>query len=73
VSSREVRYRRFLIRLRKARIDAGMTQVEVAEVLGKPQSYVSKVETGERYLDVIEAMDLARACKKSLGHLLRGL
>lgn len=34
-----------------------MTQVELAQRLGKPQSYVSKVEILERRLDVIELMD----------------
>jgi len=48
------RYQEFLVRLRRARLDAGMTQVEVAKALDKPQSYVSKCETGERRVDVTE-------------------
>jgi transcriptional regulator with XRE-family HTH domain len=31
-----------------------MTQAELAERLGKPQSYVSKVERGERIIDLVE-------------------
>jgi transcriptional regulator with XRE-family HTH domain len=45
-----------LIEQRKA---AGMTQSEVAEKLGRPQSYIAKVEGGERRLDVIELVELA--------------
>lgn len=47
-----------------ARKSAGITQVELAERLGKPQSFVSKVERGERRLDVIEFCQVAEA----LGH-----
>jgi len=43
-----------------ARRDAGLTQQTLAARLGKPQSYVSKVERGERRIDVIEFLALAR-------------
>ncbi len=36
-----------------------MTQVQIAEALGKPQSYVSKYERGERRLDFSEFVELA--------------
>jgi len=44
-----------------ARKRSGKTQQEVADRLGKPQSYVAKVEGGERRLDVVEFVTLARA------------
>ena len=44
-----------------ARKQACLTQVEVADKLGRPQSYVSKYERGERRLDVIEFLDVAQA------------
>jgi len=47
-------YRRMLGRLRAAREAAQLTQTQVAAKLGKPQSYVSKVENGERRIDPIE-------------------
>lgn len=40
-----------LIEIRK---EAGITQQELADILDRPQSYVAKVETGERRLDVVE-------------------
>jgi len=39
---------------------AGLTQSQVAERLGRPQSYVSKFERGERRLDVIEFLEVCR-------------
>lgn len=39
----------------------GLTQVDVANRLKKPQSYVSKYERGERRLDVVEFVDVTRA------------
>jgi transcriptional regulator with XRE-family HTH domain len=45
----------------EARVKAGLTQVQVAERLGKPQSFVSKYENGERRLDVVEFVKVADA------------
>ena len=42
-----------------AREKSGLTQVEVANRLQKPQSYVSKYERGERRLDFVEFVALA--------------
>ena len=53
-------YREFLKRLRAAREAAGLTQVQVAKKLKKPQSWVSKSETGERRLDPVELCELAK-------------
>jgi len=47
-------YRKLIDALKSARITAGMTQQQVADALGKPQSFVAKVEGYERRLDVIE-------------------
>lgn len=54
------RYDAFRLLLIAKRKEAGLTQVAVADALGKPQSYVSKYEKGERRLDFIEYLDLAR-------------
>lgn len=47
-------YSLFLEHLRKAREEQGLTQTEVAERLGQTQSFVSKVERGERRIDIVE-------------------
>lgn len=40
--------------LRQVRLDAGLTQLQLAEKIGQRQSYVSKYENGEQRLDLIE-------------------
>jgi transcriptional regulator with XRE-family HTH domain len=52
------RYKLIIQRLKQARLASGLNQSEVSEVLKRPQSFVSKVENGERRLDVLETMDL---------------
>jgi transcriptional regulator with XRE-family HTH domain len=47
--------------LKSMRTQVGITQVEVARRLKKPQSYVSKLESGERSLRVAEVFDYAQA------------
>jgi len=54
-------YQRLCAVLRELRLEAGLTQVQVAEQLGVPQSFVSKYESGERRLDVIELHHVAEA------------
>ena len=47
--------------LARMRQESGLTQVDIARTLGVPQSFVSKVETGERSLRLYEQFDYARA------------
>ena len=53
-------FRRLLVEARKT---AGLTQDELARQLSRTQSYVSKYERGERRLDLIEFLELARVLK----------
>lgn len=53
-------YQSVINALKGARKQQGITQVQLAEVLGKPQSFIAKVESGERRLDVVEFVHLAR-------------
>jgi len=63
-------YKDIIERLKTARIEAGLAQQEVADKLGKPQSYISKIESGERRLDVAELKNLAKIYKKSVNFFL---
>ncbi|WP_159127950.1 helix-turn-helix domain-containing protein [Acinetobacter sp. 8I-beige] len=56
-SLHDPRYRALINKLRKIRESKGMTQVELASSLKKPQSYIAKVENFERRLDIIELHD----------------
>jgi transcriptional regulator with XRE-family HTH domain len=67
------RYERLRALLVKAREDSGLTQVEVCERLGRPQSFLSKIERGVRSLDVIEFIEIARAIGSDPSALIRKL
>lgn len=56
-AAHDPRYLEFVARLRRTRKDRGITQARLADLLGKPQPYVSKVETCERRIDVVEAAE----------------
>jgi transcriptional regulator with XRE-family HTH domain len=47
--------------LRATREEKGLTQMELAAALGKPQSFISKIESGERRLDLVELREVCRA------------
>lgn len=53
-------YQLVITALKNARKARGITQAQLAEALGKPQSFIAKVENGERRLDVVEFVHLAR-------------
>ena len=57
------RYRWVIEQLIEARKRQALTQQAVADMLGKPQQYVSRYETGERRLDIFEFIDVASALK----------
>lgn len=58
-------------RLKKARVEADMEQSEVAKQLGKTQSYVSKIEIGQRRIDVIQLKEFAKIYKKDLEFFIK--
>jgi transcriptional regulator with XRE-family HTH domain len=60
------RYRRLCELLRELRHEAGLTQVQVAAALDEHQSFVSKYESGERRLDIIELEEILRALNASM-------
>jgi len=70
---RSIPYQRLIALLVDARKDAQMTQQDLSARLGKPQSYVSKYERGERRLDVIEFLQITLNLKTDPYLLLREL
>ena len=67
-SSRYYVFRALMVSAREA---AGLTQVQVAERLGKPQSFVSKYERGERRLDFTEFLELADLLGIDIGKFVK--
>lgn len=55
----DARYQQVIEALRAARIDGKLTQATLADRLGRRQQFVSKYESGERRLDIVEFLDVA--------------
>lgn len=64
---RQILLQSLLVEARKA---TGLTQAELAEALGKPQSFVAKYENGERRIDVVEFVDITAVLGISTSDLL---
>lgn len=63
-------YQSIIKTLKARRIELKITQAQLAQVLGKPQSFVSKIESGERRLDIIEFVHIARQLSLDLNAVL---
>jgi transcriptional regulator with XRE-family HTH domain len=63
-------YQYLLKRLRAARRQAGLTQVQVAKALARPQSFVTKCELGERRIDPVDLQRFAKLYRKPLAYFL---
>jgi transcriptional regulator with XRE-family HTH domain len=46
--------------LKAARLNSGLKQTQIAKALGKPQSYISKCEKGDRTVDAVELQEFAK-------------
>lgn len=64
------KYARLLTALRAARLEAGMTQTEVAQRFGAHAPFVSKCESGERRIDVVELAAFCRIYGVTLAEFL---
>lgn len=63
-------YKDVIDKLKKARVESSLKQEDVAEKLRKPQSYISKIERGERRVDVTELKELAKIYKKDINFFI---
>jgi transcriptional regulator with XRE-family HTH domain len=64
-------YATLVEKLKRARLEAGLTQVTAAKKLKCSQSYISKVEAGELRLDVIELQQFADLYRKDMSYFLQ--
>ena len=67
------RYQALRIALMAARNTAGLTQMQMAEKLGVGQSYISKIERGESYVDIMTFADWCLACGQRPNEVLEQL
>lgn len=71
VDRRRPEYERLRTTLRQLRQERGLSQEQLAARLGVRQEWISRYEVGERRLDVVELVELARALEVSLAEILR--
>ena len=57
--------------LKSARVESALNQTEVAKLLGKTQSYISKIESGQLRIDIIQLNELAKLYKKDINYFLK--
>jgi transcriptional regulator with XRE-family HTH domain len=69
-SVHSAKYKRLLRRLLAARLASGLTQAEVARRFHRPQSFVSKCESGERRIDALELGEFAEIYGRPLGYFV---
>jgi transcriptional regulator with XRE-family HTH domain len=63
-------HKQLVERLIKAREAAKLRQEDVAEELGRTQSYISKIESGQRRVDIVQLQELANIYKKPLKYFI---
>lgn len=64
-------YAQFIEKLREARLELGLKQIDVAKKLKRPQSYISRVESGEYRLDIMEVKRFAKLYKKDINYFIK--
>ena len=72
-SIKEIQQERLQTLLKQIRHDRGIRQIDLAEKLGVPQSYVSKYESGDRRLDVLELRQVCDAIGISIKEFIQKL
>jgi len=64
-------HRTLVEKLKKARKESGLDQRDVAKLLGVSQSYISKMESGQRRIDIVQLKAFAKVYKKQIDYFLR--
>ena len=65
------KHKRIIKRLIQARKKSGLTQKQVAKKLARSQSYISKIESGQRKIDIIELGKFVKIYKKDINYFIK--
>ncbi|MFA6587917.1 MAG: helix-turn-helix transcriptional regulator [Patescibacteria group bacterium] len=63
-------HKKLIERIIQARKEADLSQMEAAKRLGRSQSYISKIEVGQRKIDVIELKKIAKVYNVAISSLI---
>ena len=63
-------YKAIIEKLKKARRDAGLDQIDVAKKLNRTQSYISKIESGQRKVEVLQLKKFAKIYNKDINFFI---
>jgi transcriptional regulator with XRE-family HTH domain len=64
-------HKALIAKILKAREDAGLRQEDVAKILKRTQSYISKIEAGQRRVDIVQLKEFAKVYKKDLAFFIK--
>lgn len=70
-SIRTREYKNFALKLKNARLEAGLTQIEATKKLKRLQSYISKSEAGEQRLDIVDIKKFAKLYDKDINYFVK--
>lgn len=63
-------YKKLISKIKSARKDAKLSQLEVAKRINRTQSYISKIESGEIRIDIVQLKELSIVYRKSIEYFL---
>ena len=58
-------------KLKEARMKSGLDQIKVAKLLGRTQSEISKIESGQRRIDIVQLKEFAKIYKKDISYFIK--
>ena len=63
-------HKHLVSKLKKARKETGLDQSNAAKLLGTTQSYISKIESGQLRIDIIQLKEIAKIYKKNINYFI---
>jgi transcriptional regulator with XRE-family HTH domain len=64
-------HKALIAKMIEAREESGRSQKDVAKILKRTQSYISKIEAGQRRVDIVQLKEFAKIYKKDLDFFIK--